>query len=149
MTNHFYKKQNVRTKRNFRKSSSIVVSKNTDADIEKETSPNNIDYGDKKVRCKSLVIDNTKYRTRFNVKFENKKHWETPNHKKILSFIPGTVIKIFVKEGQVVKEGDNMLILEAMKMKNKVKFPVDGIVKSVRIKEGEKVSKDYLMIELE
>ena len=104
---------------------------------------------DKKVRNKSLVIDGTKYRTRYNTKFVNRKIYINPDPKKILSFIPGTVVKVYVKEGQEVKHGDNMLILEAMKMKNKVVFHRNAVVKSVKVKEGEKIPKNHVMIELE
>jgi biotin carboxyl carrier protein len=108
-----------------------------------------LDYGGKKVRCKSLVIDGTKYRTTYNRKFENRKKWDSPDPRKIVSFIPGTVVKVYVKEGQEVKPGDNMLILEAMKMKNKVVFHREATVKSIRVKEGEKIPKNHVMIELE
>jgi len=103
---------------------------------------------DRKVRCKSLVIDGTKYRTMLNMKFENRVKWDAPNPKKIMSTIPGTIIKIFVKKGQKVKEGDPMLILEAMKMRNKIFFHAPGTIKSIRVKEGEKVPKNHLMVEL-
>ena len=110
------------------------------------TSPEN---GDKKVRCKSLVIEGTKYRTRLNKKFENRKLWKAPDPKLVFSTIPGTIVKIFVSEGQEVREGDKMLILEAMKMKNKILFHSDGKVKSVNVKEGVKVPKEFLMLEME
>ena len=107
------------------------------------------DCCEQKIRCKSLVIDSTKYRTMYNKKFENRKPWVIPDPKKIHSFIPGTIVKLYVKEGQEVKTGDAILILEAMKMKNLVVFHRDGMVKSVRIKEGEKIPKNHLMVELE
>ena len=106
-------------------------------------------YGDKKQRCKSLIIDGTKYRTLFNSKFENRKKYELPDPNKIISYIPGTVMKLFVKEGQEVNKGDNILILDAMKMKNRLIFDKSGIVKSIYVKEGEKVPKDFLMLEME
>ena len=106
------------------------------------------DNGDKKVRCKSLVIDGTKYMTNYNKKFENRKDYVNPDPKKIFSFIPGTILKVYVKEGQEVKPGDNMLILEAMKMKNRVVFDKEATVKSIMVQEGEKVPKNHLMVEL-
>jgi biotin carboxyl carrier protein len=108
----------------------------------------NGDDSDRKTRCKSLIIDGDKYRTRLNVKFENRKCWENPNPKKITSSIPGTIVKIYAKVGQQVRKGDPILILEAMKMRNKVLFQTDGKVKSIKVKEGEKVPKDHLMLEL-
>ncbi len=105
-------------------------------------------FGDRKTRCKTLIIDGDKYRTRFNTKFEKRKTWKNPNPKKITSSIPGTIVKVYTKVGQEVKKGDPILILEAMKMKNKILFHIDGKVKSIRVKEGEKVPKDHLMLEL-
>lgn len=104
--------------------------------------------GDKKARCKTLIIDGDKYRTRYNTKFKNRKTWKNPNPKKITSSIPGTIIKIYTRVGQEVKKGDPILILEAMKMKNKILFNIDGKVKSIKVKEGEKVPKDHVMLEL-
>ena len=104
---------------------------------------------DKNPRYKSLVIESTKYRTRYNRKFENRKRWINPDTRKILSYIPGTIVKVFVTEGQNVQDGDNILILEAMKMKNRLVFSKSGKVKRVYVSEGEKVPKNYLMVELE
>jgi biotin carboxyl carrier protein len=109
----------------------------------------NGDCGNGKIRCKSLVVDGTRYRTRLNQKFETRKAWKNPDPKKVTSSIPGTILKVFVKEGQEVNKGDQMLILEAMKMKNKIMFHRSGTVKNVHVKEGEKVPKDHLMVELE
>lgn len=107
-----------------------------------------IDCDDKKIRCKSLVIDGTKYRTTLNKKFINRKAWEKPQKSRIMSFIPGTILKIYVKEGQCVKKGDNLLVLEAMKMQNLFRSPIEGIIKSINMKVGERVPKGKLMIEI-
>jgi len=106
------------------------------------------EYGDKKARCKTLIIDGDKYRTRYNTKFEKRKTWKNPNPKKITSSIPGTIVKVYTKVGEEVKKGDPILLLEAMKMKNKILFPIDGKVKSIKVKEGERVPKDHLMLEM-
>ena len=101
-----------------------------------------------KVRFNTLVVNDDKYRTLLTEKYKNRKKWEEPDFKKICSEIPGTVIKVYVEEGQKVKEGDLMMILEAMKMKNKIYFPIDGTVKKIYVSENEKVPKRHLMIEL-
>ena len=117
----------------------------------KEEPDNSIttDCGDRIGRCKSLVIDGVKYRTRYNKKFENRKKWSSPDSNKIISVIPGTILKLCVNEGERVSAGDEMLVLEAMKMKNRILFPKDGTVKAVRVKEGEKIPKGFLMVEME
>ena len=63
--------------------------------------------------------------------------------------MPGIIIGLNVKEGDDVKEGDTVLILEAMKMENSIKCPKDGVVKSVLVEKGFAVEKNKLLIELE
>ena len=61
--------------------------------------------------------------------------------------MPGLIIDLKVKEGDVVKPNDVLLILEAMKMENIIKSPGEGIVKSVKIKKGDSVEKGQVLIE--
>ena len=63
--------------------------------------------------------------------------------------MPGLILEINVKEGQDVKENDDLLILEAMKMENVIKSPREGIIKSIQVKQGETVDKNALLIEFE
>ncbi|WP_456375933.1 acetyl-CoA carboxylase biotin carboxyl carrier protein subunit [Lutibacter sp.] len=63
--------------------------------------------------------------------------------------MPGLILDINVKEGQEVKEGDALLILEAMKMENSIGSPRDGIIKSIHAKSGETTEKGEILIELE
>lgn len=60
--------------------------------------------------------------------------------------MPGLVLKLFVTEGAEVKKGDNLFILEAMKMENIIKSPADVIIKTVKIKPGDKVEKGQVML---
>ena len=99
-------------------------------------------------RFKSIVIEGTKYKTNLSTKFIDRKKWEKPDNNKIFSFIPGTIIKVKAKEGQKVKKGALALVFEAMKMKNRVYYPKDGIVKKVNIKEGDFITKSVLLIEM-
>ncbi|MDA3892863.1 MAG: acetyl-CoA carboxylase biotin carboxyl carrier protein subunit [Salinivirgaceae bacterium] len=102
-----------------------------------------------KVKMDSLIINGTEYRTTLTKKFLNRKVWERPNEQMIKSFIPGTILKLFVTEGQKVKVGSELLILEAMKMKNVVKSPVSGTIKAIHVKEGVMVPNRELLIEIE
>jgi len=63
--------------------------------------------------------------------------------------MPGIIIGIEVKEGDQIKEGDTLLILEAMKMENAILSPKDATVKSIKIKNGDTVEKNKLLIELD
>lgn len=60
--------------------------------------------------------------------------------------MPGLVLNVLVAEGEEVKKGDSLLVLEAMKMENMIKSPADGIVKKVTIKAGDKVEKNEVLI---
>jgi biotin carboxyl carrier protein len=62
--------------------------------------------------------------------------------------MPGLILNINVKEGQEVKEGDPLLILEAMKMENTIEAHKDGFIKTIKVKSGETVDKGELMIEM-
>ena len=63
--------------------------------------------------------------------------------------MPGLVLKINVTEGQAIKKGDSLLILEAMKMENVLKASADGIVKAIKIKEKTTVEKGQLLIQIQ
>ncbi|MBL7859208.1 MAG: acetyl-CoA carboxylase biotin carboxyl carrier protein subunit [Cyclobacteriaceae bacterium] len=61
--------------------------------------------------------------------------------------MPGLIIDMKVKSGDMVKAGDPLLILEAMKMENIIKSPGEGMVKSVKAKKGDSVEKNQIIIE--
>jgi biotin carboxyl carrier protein len=63
--------------------------------------------------------------------------------------MPGLVLDILVKEGQVVKKGEALLILEAMKMENVIKAAGDAVVKAVLVKKGLPVDKGTLLMRFE
>ena len=60
--------------------------------------------------------------------------------------MPGMVLKVLVEEGAEIKKGDNLFVLEAMKMENIIKSPADVTVKTVKIKPGDKVEKGQILI---
>jgi len=62
--------------------------------------------------------------------------------------MPGLVVKVLVSEGDVVKRGDKVVILEAMKMENALSSPISGIVKKVFALEGKTVEKDAILVEI-
>jgi biotin carboxyl carrier protein len=63
--------------------------------------------------------------------------------------MPGLVLKVIANEGDVLKKGDPVLILEAMKMENIIKAPGDVRVKSMVVKEKQTVDKNQIMVEFE
>ncbi len=63
--------------------------------------------------------------------------------------MPGLVIDVLMKEGDEIKKGDKLVVLEAMKMENILKSPVDGKIKSISILKGQAVDKNQLLISFE
>jgi propionyl-CoA carboxylase alpha chain len=63
--------------------------------------------------------------------------------------MPGKVIAVRVAPGQAVRKGDEMLVIEAMKMENGLRAPRDGVVKTVAVRVGEMVSPGTVLVELD
>lgn len=63
--------------------------------------------------------------------------------------MPGKIIDIMVEEGSEIKEGEPIIILEAMKMQNEISSHVAGVVKSVEVKKNDSVMKDDVLIEIQ
>jgi biotin carboxyl carrier protein len=63
--------------------------------------------------------------------------------------MPGLVLNIVVTEGQTVKKGDALIVLEAMKMENSLKSPTDGVIKKIAITKGDAVEKNQLLLSFE
>ncbi len=61
--------------------------------------------------------------------------------------MPGLIINVVAKEGDEVKKGDTLLILEAMKMENVLKSPRDGVIKKVKAELKQTVEKNQVLIE--
>ncbi len=69
--------------------------------------------------------------------------------KNIKAPMPGLILDILVDHGSEVKEGDSILILEAMKMENIIASPRDGVIKTVASIKGDAIEKGQLLIEFE
>lgn len=62
--------------------------------------------------------------------------------------MPGNIWKVIVKEGQQVKEGETLIILEAMKMENEIPAPCDGVVASLHVAEGAAVNGGDILVSI-
>ncbi|MBO8152655.1 MAG: biotin/lipoyl-binding protein [Candidatus Marinimicrobia bacterium] len=79
----------------------------------------------------------------------------TPLHKpkaleefsKIKAPLPGLILKIFVREGDQVRIGEKLIVMEAMKMENEITSNTEGVVKRIHCREGDSVNEgDVLLI---
>ncbi len=101
----------------------------------------------------SLKINNNRYTVELKDKFDlllEKMGISNANTGKVNNIkapMPGLIINLKVAEGDTVKAGDQLLILEAMKMENILKSPGDGVVKKIKVKKGDSVEKNQILIE--
>ena len=66
----------------------------------------------------------------------------------IIAPMPGTVLSVACNNGQAVKKGDVLLVLEAMKMENEIQSPADGVVAKVAVTKGQSVDVGELLVQL-
>lgn len=62
--------------------------------------------------------------------------------------LPGLIIDVMVREGEKVKAGQNIVVMEAMKMENQIQATTDGTVKKIFIKKGDNVAEGNAMVEI-
>ena len=58
---------------------------------------------------------------------------------KVTAPMPGTILQVKVSQGQSVKKGDVICVLEAMKMENDIPAPCDGVIASINVQKGASV----------
>ena len=98
---------------------------------------------------RTIALESGTYETRVTKKFTQRKPYEKNNPGIIKALIPGVVAEVDTQVGTAVKKGDTLMILEAMKMRNRIKAPLTGKVKAVHVAVGDKVVKGQTLIEIE
>jgi biotin carboxyl carrier protein len=103
----------------------------------------------------NLVVDGTPKKINANTKFDEIVYKNTGGggsadaQINLHSQIPGKVVSISVSEGDKVKKGDVVCVLESMKMQVSIKSHKDGIVKKIKVKGGGSVAKNDVLAEIE
>ena len=97
----------------------------------------------------TLALESGTFETRLTKKFEKRTLFVKQDPRVLKAAIPGAIERIDTPPGSKVNAGDTLLILEAMKMHNRIKAPMAGTVKAVYVAAGEKVVKGQILIELE
>ncbi len=80
---------------------------------------------------------------------KSKKPDSSPTSKKIKAPLPGLILEIQVSVGDEIKAGQDILVMEAMKMENEIQATQSGVVKKIDVEEGENVYEGDVLIELE
>jgi len=106
------------------------------------------DIMDENIEFIDFKFEEITFKTTLTKKFAARTQYTPPDSRKVVAFIPGTILKVHVKEGMKVKKGDVLLVLQAMKMDNHLLATRNGTVKKVYVKQGEIVPKRHLLMEL-
>jgi len=72
-----------------------------------------------------------------------------PRREQVTAYMPGRVVSVLVAEGDAVRAGQGVIVLEAMKMQNEIQAEHDGVVKRVCVEPGQAVEGGDLLFELE
>jgi biotin carboxyl carrier protein len=73
---------------------------------------------------------------------------EEAGEAEVISPMPGMVVAVLVEAGQEVRTGEGLLILEAMKMENEIRAPRTGVVETVHVTPGQRVSQDDVLVRI-
>ena len=110
---------------------------------------------DTEKKIATLKVNNRTYQVSLKDKYDlllkelGMSNMATKVIKEIKAPMPGLVVSIEVEKGQEIKTGDPVIILEAMKMENVLKSPIDGIIKSIKAVKASTVDKNAVLIEFE
>ena len=83
-------------------------------------------------------------------RYRRNRSWVSPlaSENSIISPMPGKVVKIQVKQGDEVKQGDTLITISAMKMESEYKSPKDGKIAKIHVNEGSTVDANQVLIEI-
>jgi biotin carboxyl carrier protein len=92
-------------------------------------------------------VDYDVYYTKLTEKFKERSNYQPPNRKIEEVTLPGVIVEVLVKPGDVIKAGEPLYILDAMKMHNTFRAKFGGEVKKVNVNPGDRVIKKFPIIE--
>lgn len=107
---------------------------------------------DRKQKTCTVKVNSNIYSMQMTDQFDELLHqlgmdeFNTVKVSEIKAPMPGLVLRILASEGEEVKKGGNLFVLEAMKMENIIKAPADVIIKSVKVNQGDKVEKNQVIM---
>ncbi len=93
-----------------------------------------------------LNIDETIYRTSHTKKYSERPHQDLDEQNCLKAFLPGLIKEVKVKAGDVVKKGQCLVVLEAMKMFNELSVNQQQTIAAVNVKAGDIVKKGQILV---
>ena len=102
-----------------------------------------------KPRRQTITLHDTVYETTLTRKFLHRKPYAPKDPSRLTAIIPGLILKLLVGPGDRVRRGQGLLVLEAMKMENRITVPTDATIKALHVTPGDTVAKGQLLVEFE
>jgi glutaconyl-CoA/methylmalonyl-CoA decarboxylase subunit gamma len=96
---------------------------------------------------KKLNVDDTEYVTEVP-EGSRVPYAGMPDPSEVRAFIPGTIVQLKVREGDMVQPGEVLLLLDAMKMHNEICSKIRGRISEIAVSEGDTVRKDQLLVSI-
>lgn len=97
----------------------------------------------------TLIVDGRAYETGLPEQHRRRKRYVRPDPRQVCAVIPGVIQRLYVGEGDPVRRGDRLVVLEAMKMQNDVVSSRAGRVARLHVSVGQRVEKAQLLLELD
>ena len=127
----------------------LIDNRSYDVDLDRLNMNNALD-GRMAVRVRGRVIDLEMLdERRKKMKDAQATHFSESGFVRILSPMPGKIVRVLVSESEKVTEGQGLVVVEAMKMENELKSPKNGVVKEVFAKAGDPVDSGALLVTIE
>ena len=101
-----------------------------------------------KPKYEVFIVNTAQYYTLHTKKYGMRKKWQPVDQNEVRSFIPGTILEIYVKPGQDVAAGENLIKYEAMKMQTTIYAPADGVVDKICVANGDALESKDLILKL-
>lgn len=107
---------------------------------------------DRKAKKVELLLNGTRYEVAIQDSFDltiealGMEFTETENDKVVLAPMPGLVLSVHTEEGAAIEENETLLVLEAMKMENIIKSPMNASIKTVEVTPGSIVEKGQVLL---
>jgi biotin carboxyl carrier protein len=97
----------------------------------------------------TFAIEDRTFQTHTTPKFANRRAYIPKDPLKVFCHIPGIIVKINVALGWEVKEGESLMVLEAMKMQNDILAHRSGRIRSVHVNVGDMATKGQVLLDFE
>jgi biotin carboxyl carrier protein len=94
----------------------------------------------------TIALNGVLYETALTRKYAQRKPYVPKDPKRLTAIIPGLILEVLVKPGDRVACGQGLLVLEAMKMQNRIAAHDGAVVKAVHVAPGETVTKGQLLV---